>query len=126
MRITFYIIAYFAFTLVLLSGCDQEDHSGHNHGAGHGKHESHSGSGNTKADPNKYSLDVCVVSNEKLGSMGDPVTIMHGEKEIKFCCKSCVKKFKADPDKYLKIIAEAEKTGKTPEGTGDHGDHDEE
>lgn len=48
-----------------------------------------------------YPLDVCLVSGEELGSMGDPVVIVHEGQEIKFCCDKCVPKFEADPAKYL-------------------------
>ncbi|MGJ8643056.1 MAG: hypothetical protein ACSHX9_06580 [Luteolibacter sp.] len=48
-----------------------------------------------------YPLDVCTVSGEKLGSMGDPVVINHEGQEIKFCCDSCIPKFEKDPEKYL-------------------------
>ena len=48
-----------------------------------------------------YPLDTCLVSGEKIGSMGDPIIINHEGREIKFCCDSCVPKFKKDPAKYL-------------------------
>jgi PBP1b-binding outer membrane lipoprotein LpoB len=48
-----------------------------------------------------YPLDVCLVSGEKLGSMGDPVVIVHEDQQIKFCCDSCIPKFEKDPAKYL-------------------------
>jgi YHS domain-containing protein len=54
-----------------------------------------------------YPLDVCIVSGEKLGSMGDPISIVHEGQEIKFCCDSCPPKFKKDPEKYLGKLNEA-------------------
>ena len=54
-----------------------------------------------------YPLDVCIVSGEKPGSMGDPVVIVHEGQEIKFCCDSCVPKFKKDPGKYLSKLDHA-------------------
>ena len=48
-----------------------------------------------------YPLQTCIVSDEPLGSMGDPVVIVHEGKEIKFCCDSCQPKFEAEPAKYL-------------------------
>ena len=48
-----------------------------------------------------YPLDVCIVSGEKLGSMGDPVVVVQDGQEIKFCCDKCPPKFEADPAKYL-------------------------
>lgn len=53
----------------------------------------------TEATP--YPLDVCIVSGEKLGSMGEPITIIHEGREIKFCCDSCPPRFEEDPEKYL-------------------------
>lgn len=56
-------------------------------------------SAETAAKP--YPLEVCLVSGEELGSMGEPVSIVHEGQEIKFCCDKCVPKFEADPAKYL-------------------------
>lgn len=56
----------------------------------------------TAAKP--YPLDICIVSDNELGSMGDPISYVHEGQEVKFCCKPCIKKFKKDPDKYLKKI----------------------
>jgi YHS domain-containing protein len=52
-----------------------------------------------------YPLDVCLVSGEKLGSMGDPIVITHAGQEVKFCCKSCQPDFAKDPAKYLAKLA---------------------
>lgn len=59
----------------------------------------------TSAKP--YPLDTCLVSGEKLGSMGEPVVINHEGQEIKFCCDACVPKFKKDPAKYLSELEHA-------------------
>ena len=48
-----------------------------------------------------YTSDECIVTGNRLGSMGDPITHVHGNQEVKFCCSPCVRKFKANPDKYL-------------------------
>lgn len=48
-----------------------------------------------------YPLDTCIVSDNELGSMGDPVTIVHEGQEVKFCCKPCEAKFNKDPARYL-------------------------
>jgi hypothetical protein len=50
---------------------------------------------------NAYAQTTCVVSGEKLGEMGAPVVINYKGLEVRFCCNSCVKKFNADPEKYL-------------------------
>lgn len=48
-----------------------------------------------------YPLDTCVVSGEKLDSMGEPFVITYEGTEVRFCCDSCVPEFKKDPAKYL-------------------------
>ena len=61
-----------------------------------------------KAKP--YPLKTCVVSDEKLGGdMGEPYVFTHEGREIKLCCKSCLKDFKKDTAKYIKKIEAAEK-----------------
>jgi hypothetical protein len=51
-----------------------------------------------------YTSDKCVVSGNKLGSMGDPVTKVYGNQEVKFCCKPCVAKYEKNPAKYSSNI----------------------
>lgn len=65
------------------------------------RQESTSATSTAETSVKPYSLETCLVSGEKLGSMGDPVAITHEGQEIKFCCDSCVPKFKKDPAKYL-------------------------
>lgn len=48
-----------------------------------------------------YPLEVCIVSGEELGSMGEPVVIVHEGRQIKFCCAECLPSFNKDPDKYI-------------------------
>lgn len=59
-----------------------------------------------------YPLQTCVVSDEKLGEMGKPYVFEHEGREIKLCCKSCLKDFKKDPAKYVKKIEAAEAKAK--------------
>src|SRR5438874_962601 len=65
--------------------------------------------------PKAYVLKNCPVSDEKLGGdMGDPYVFTYGKtkespgREIKLCCKSCLKDFDKDPKKFLKKIDKAE------------------
>lgn len=53
------------------------------------------------AKTKSYTRDTCIVSDNKLGSMGSPVTKVYGDQEVKFCCKPCVAKFEKNPSKYL-------------------------
>ncbi len=51
------------------------------------------------ADLKPYPLATCIVSGDKL----DPTVpaLTHNGQQVRFCCKACVKKFQANPDKYL-------------------------
>jgi hypothetical protein len=55
-----------------------------------------------------YTLKTCPVSDEKLGEMGKPYIFTNANREIKLCCKDCLKDFKKDPAKYVKKIEAAE------------------
>ena len=60
-----------------------------------------------------YPLTTCVVSGEKLGGeMGKPFIYTHEGREVRLCCKGCLKDFKKDPAKYLKKLDDAEKAAK--------------
>ena len=70
--------------------------------------------GDTKvaAKPKPYPLATCIVSGEKLGGMGDAYVHTYQDREIKFCCKGCLKDFNKDAAGYLKKIDAAEKKAK--------------
>lgn len=55
----------------------------------------------TSGGAKPYPLDTCIVSDNKLGSMGRPVTKVHQGQEVKFCCAPCVEEFDENPAKYL-------------------------
>ena len=61
--------------------------------------------------PKPYPLTTCVVSDEKLGAdpSMQPYVFTHEGREIKLCCKSCLKDFKKDTASYIKKIEAAEK-----------------
>lgn len=61
-----------------------------------------------------YPLDVCVVSDEKLGSMGEsPKYIYRVEGQpdrlVMFCCEGCEEDFLKDPAKHLAKLDAAKK-----------------
>lgn len=71
----------------------------------------------------EYPTIACIVSEDKLGGdMGEPVDYIYRvagkpDRLIIFCCKDCVKDFKEDPEKYLKILdGAAKKDGDTHTG----------
>ncbi|MES2995491.1 MAG: hypothetical protein V4733_01645 [Verrucomicrobiota bacterium] len=51
-----------------------------------------------------YPRDTCIVTDNKIGSMGTPVTKVYGGREVKFCCSPCVAAFEKNPRKYLAKI----------------------
>lgn len=69
------------------------------------------------APKDTYPLKTCVVSDEDLGDMGDAVKYTYKgadgkDRLVEFCCKKCIKKFQADPEKYLKKLDAAEAAAK--------------
>ncbi len=59
-----------------------------------------------------YPLKTCVVSGESLGSMGKPFVYEYEGREVRFCCKSCLKDFNKNPKQFIKKIEEAAAKGK--------------
>lgn len=78
-------------------------------------------------DTEAYPIDYCIVSGEKLGTMGDAVEVTVNDRTVKLCCTMCETKLRKDPEKYLTALdaAAADDTGDST--TGDvHDDHDHE
>jgi len=100
--------------LVSLSACDGNDN------AASSTTPATPATTQAQAPAGEYPLDVCVVSGDKLGAMGDPIVITHEGREVRFCCAGCVPKFKAEPAKYLAML-DAAQSGKP---TDEHAGHD--
>jgi YHS domain-containing protein len=49
-----------------------------------------------------YPLKTCVVTQDELGDA--PVSVEYQGRTIPLCCKACVRKFKANPEKYAAIF----------------------
>ena len=65
----------------------------------------------TAADPAKpYPLDTCVVSGDAIDKTVPSVTYKGWE--VRFCCKGCIKKFNASPDKYVAKLEALKPQGK--------------
>ena len=57
----------------------------------------------TVVDPNKPVNTICPVSAEEI----DPeITVKYKDKTYAVCCKSCLKKFNKDPEKYVSKLSE--------------------
>ncbi len=50
----------------------------------------------------RYPFDDCLVSNDKLGSLGKPIGFAYKGQEIKVCCRDCKNDFDKTPDVYMK------------------------
>ncbi|HIG10528.1 MAG: hypothetical protein ABGY71_01995 [bacterium] len=67
-----------------------------------------------------YPLATCPVSGEELGSMGAAIKHLVGGREVRLCCKSCIRKIKKDPAKYfVKLEADIATYIKRFDGTWD-------
>lgn len=64
-----------------------------------------------------YPLTVCLVSDEKLGDMGEPHVIKYKGREIKLCCDGCEKDFRKEPQKFLTKLDKAAKSAATQPST---------
>jgi hypothetical protein len=64
------------------------------------------------AKPKPYPLKTCIVSDEKLGEMGDPFVFVKDGQEFKLCCKNCKKDIEKDPKKFFKKLADEVKKQK--------------
>jgi hypothetical protein len=71
-------------------------------GCGPGKSESQMVQTASSAD---YPLEICVISDEKLGSMGEPYAFLHEGTEVKLCCKACLGEFNRNPAIHLEKIS---------------------
>jgi hypothetical protein len=124
--------AILVFALVCL-GARAAEHEGH---GGHSKPGDAAKGHVAQSDKDKelvakqdaaYPLKTCVVTGEKLGGMGDAVNYIYNDRLVKFCCKGCIKKFEADPAKYLALIDAAAKGGAKKAAVakphGAHGSH---
>ncbi len=58
----------------------------------------------------KYPLETCVVSGEKLGAMGEPYVLNYEGTEVHFCCEHCKPRFEKQPAKYLEKLKAARKS----------------
>jgi len=89
--------------VTVLVGCDKKEPAAPKADAP--KSEAPKTGADSKLAVKPYPLEVCIVSGEKLGSMGTPVVLVHEGQEVKFCCKSCLPDFKKEPANFLAKLA---------------------
>jgi hypothetical protein len=62
----------------------------------------------TKADEKAIAaLKTCPVSKDDLNDMGGPLKVTRGDQSTFICCKACLRKIQADPDKYFGVASSA-------------------
>lgn len=77
-----------------------------------------------------YPLATCVVSGEALDSMGETYVHIYKEegkpdREVRLCCKGCLKKFNKSPVKYLEKLDAAQRpVAEKPSAADAHTGHD--
>ena len=54
-----------------------------------------------------YPLEVCPISGQELGSMGDPHELVHGTRLVRLCCEGCVGGFEKKTKAVMAKIDEA-------------------
>ena len=97
-----YLTPFIALVSIFLAACGEKPSSAENVSTG----------------PKPYPLETCLVSGEELGSMGDPIVIIHEGQEIKFCCDSCQPKFEKEPAKYLALLKKGAPDGQSQDHSG--------
>ncbi len=58
-----------------------------------------------------YPLKECVVSGQKLGSMGKPLDVVLANRLVRLCCGGCKKALLSEPAKYLAKLNHQHKEG---------------
>ncbi len=72
------------------------------------------------AQGKSYTAKSCPVSGEELGSMGDPIDLVAGNRLVRLCCKGCLKRFRRDPRTYFAKLESGK--GVKKDGRGAFGD----
>jgi hypothetical protein len=49
-----------------------------------------------------FPLKICIVTGDELGD--EPIDLTYKGRTIRLCCKSCARKFNANPEKYIAIL----------------------
>lgn len=54
-----------------------------------------------------YPLNKCMVTDEELGGMGEPVDIVVNNRLVRLCCGGCEEEIRSNPEKYIGMLDEA-------------------
>ncbi len=92
-----------AFSFALPAIAQQHDnHEGHHHGKKPtAQPATQPAEKESKRIGDAWPLETCPVSGMELGSMGEPIILIHEGREVRFCCQGCVPQFKDSPARFL-------------------------
>ena len=112
MAVVLSTVALFAMNL---TGCSESDNP---------PVSSHATPPHAQTDAKPYPLETCVVSGDKLGSMGDPYEVEIQGQTVKLCCAGCESALREEPARYLSILNAAQAKGTpSPTSTSDKNSH---
>ena len=54
-----------------------------------------------------YPLETCLISGQKLGSMGKPLDKIYNNRLVRFCCSGCLGKFETNQEEFHSKLDQA-------------------
>lgn len=57
-----------------------------------------------EAQKASYPIQTCSVSGEELGSMGEPIDVLHNLRLVRLCCNGCARGFQRKPEETMKQL----------------------
>ncbi len=54
-----------------------------------------------------YPINKCMITDEELGGMGEPVDIVVNNRLVRLCCGGCEDAIRAEPEKYIAMLDKA-------------------
>ena len=117
-----FLAASALFGLVILTGCGQKDaapspatkSSTPPTGASTAKIEAAMAKLTDADRETAMAQRVCPVTGEALGSMGKPIKVTQGDRQLFVCCTGCEEEAKNKFDEFYAQINERAQAGKTP------------
>lgn len=87
-----------------------EEHAAHSHHEGHQNGQPHEAA---DAHGDAHAQEAADIEQKTCPVMGDPIDpdvfAEYEGRKVYFCCEDCVKKFKANPEKYLAKLNQKDK-----------------
>ena len=84
-----------------LSGCTKNSHEAHKHDTMNKDSQNHSAMDKDAQGSGTKLQTTCPVMG---GDIDKNIYADYNDKRVYFCCKMCIDKFKAEPEKYMKKL----------------------